>query len=113
MLALCLVDRIRHYSDEPDEETVLRETPMKHIATGLCVTALLGIFIISLTTIPAAAISADLANKCRQMAIKAYPPKPAGSKSGTAEAERKYYQDCISNNGAMPDNQNPPPPAKK
>jgi hypothetical protein len=53
---------------------------------------------------PADAITADLANKCRQMAVKAHPPKLPGTKTGTAQAERDYFHACISNNGIMPDN---------
>jgi hypothetical protein len=60
---------------------------------------------------PAAAISVDLAIKCRNLAVKAYPPKRVGSKSGNAVAERKYYRSCIANNGEAPaeDKQNPQP----
>jgi hypothetical protein len=52
---------------------------------------------------PASAITVDLANKCRQMALKAHPPKLPGTKAGTAQAERDFFRACISNNGAMPD----------
>ncbi len=48
---------------------------------------------------PASAISADLAKKCRAMAIKAHPP---GSKA-YAQAERDFFGKCVSNNGQMPD----------
>ena len=47
---------------------------------------------------PAAAISADLAKKCRGMAIKAHPPAPAGT-SPYAQAEREFFRECISKNG--------------
>lgn len=84
---------------------------MKHFAIGFCATALLGLFTLESATTPAAAISANLAIKCRNMAIKAYPPKRTGTKGGTAGAERKYYQACLKNNGSAPDDdkQNPPP----
>ncbi len=64
---------------------------------------------------PAVAISADLAKKCREMAIKAHPPAPAGTKP-YAQAERDYFRECISKNGDMPKNsmqKSPPtvPPA--
>jgi hypothetical protein len=56
---------------------------------------------------PAAAISADLANKCRAMAIKAHPPPfPPGNKA-YAVAERTFFSECVSKNGQM---QNPEPP---
>lgn len=50
---------------------------------------------------PASAISADLANKCRAMAIKAHPPPvPPGNKA-YAEAERVFFSECVSKNGQM------------
>jgi hypothetical protein len=52
---------------------------------------------------PAGAIDAELAKKCRAMAIKAYPPQPAGSKSRHAEAERAYFRNCVARGGNMPD----------
>ena len=48
---------------------------------------------------PASAISADLANKCRAIAIKSHPPTPPGAKTGSAKAERDSYLACITNNG--------------
>ena len=72
---------------------------MHHILKGLGVTAALALIaIISLAT-PASAISADLAKKCRDMAIKAHPRKLPGSKTGSAQAERTFYQRCISDGG--------------
>lgn len=60
------------------------------------------IAILSMTA-PASAISADLAIKCRDMAIKAHPPKQPGGKKGYAQAERNFFRLCVSNNGKMPD----------
>jgi hypothetical protein len=54
---------------------------------------------------PAFAISADLAKRCRDMAIKAHPFNVAGSKTGTATAQRSYFNDCIAKDGNMPDSQ--------
>jgi hypothetical protein len=49
-------------------------------------------------------ISAELAKKCRALAIKAHPTKPAGSKNGAyAQAQRDYFQDCITKGGNMPE----------
>lgn len=57
-----------------------------------------------IATSPAAAISADLAKKCRDMAIYAHPPPiPPGNKA-YAQAEREFFSECISRNGQMPDN---------
>jgi hypothetical protein len=59
---------------------------------------------------PATAISADLANKCRDMAIKAYPPpSPRGNKP-YAQAERDFFRECVSRNGQKPDADAPKDP---
>jgi len=43
-----------------------------------------------------------VAKKCRELAIKAYPPKRAGStKTGTAQEERDYFAQCLRNGGNM------------
>ncbi len=63
---------------------------------------------------PATAITADLAKKCREMAVKAHPPpKPPGNKA-YAQAERDFFRECVSKDGHMDDN-NPPrtAPAKQ
>jgi hypothetical protein len=60
--------------------------------------------VILVTASPAAAIGADLAKKCRDMAIRAHPPPiPPGNKA-YAQAERDYFRQCVSRNGQMPDN---------
>jgi hypothetical protein len=53
---------------------------------------------------PASAITAELAKKCRTMAIKAHPPAPAGTKTHAAQAERDFFRACIANSGATQDN---------
>lgn len=45
--------------------------------------------------------SADLAKKCRALAIKAHPPALAGQRSGTAAAERAYFLACLKKGGDM------------
>jgi hypothetical protein len=51
---------------------------------------------------PAAAISADLAKKCRDMAIKAHPPATVGT-SPYAQLERDFFRNCVAKNGDMSD----------
>jgi len=54
------------------------------------------------TAQPASAISAELAKKCRAMAIKAHPTQLAGTKStGVEKAQRDYFQECIAKDGKM------------
>jgi hypothetical protein len=47
-------------------------------------------------------ISAELAKKCRALAIKAHPTERAGSRP-YAQAQRDYFQDCVAKGGNMPD----------
>jgi hypothetical protein len=83
---------------------------VKPFASLLFISAMLCLFAQFVAATPAVAITADLANKCRQLAIKAHPPQRVGAKTGSAEVERKYYRDCLTNGGAAADDktQNPP-----
>lgn len=56
-----------------------------------------------LTPHSASAISAELAKKCRGLALKAYPPPPTGSKSGNAGQMRGYYANCLAHDGNVPE----------
>lgn len=47
--------------------------------------------------------TAALAKKCRELAVKAYPAKRAGSPKGTGQEERAYFAQCIRNGGNMED----------
>ena len=52
-----------------------------------------------LPSIPAdASISAQLARKCRAMAIEAHPTQLFGT-NGTATAQREYFSACVAQNG--------------
>ena len=56
-------------------------------------------------THPSFAITADLAKKCRAMAVKAHPTPVAGSKAGGIEkAQRDYFQSCVAKGGEMDKN---------
>jgi hypothetical protein len=51
---------------------------------------------------PASAISVELANKCRAMAIKVYPPPKSGSKpTGAEKSQRDYFRECVAKDGKM------------
>jgi hypothetical protein len=52
--------------------------------------------------------SAELAKKCREMALKAHPPGRPGTTKSSVVAERDYFQNCIANQGRVP-----PGPAQK
>jgi hypothetical protein len=47
----------------------------------------------------ATALSADLAKKCRDLAIKAHPTATAGSTTGSGAAQRGFYQACLAKGG--------------
>lgn len=61
--------------------------------------------------VPASAVSAELAKKCRAMSIKTYPSARIGSKTGNSKAQFTYYRTCLDNNGTMPET--PPQPVAK
>jgi hypothetical protein len=63
--------------------------------------AVVAICVLALPSRPASAITAELAKKCRALAIKAHPPQPAGTKTGAEQAQRDYYRDCIAKSGNM------------
>jgi hypothetical protein len=49
-----------------------------------------------------AQVSAELARKCREMMIRAHPTQVFGP-TGSAEAQRRYFSECIARQGRMPD----------
>jgi len=52
----------------------------------------------------ASALTAELANKCRTLAIKAHPYRMPGEKGpATGQAEREYFKECVAKGGNMPD----------
>lgn len=54
------------------------------------------------TAHPASAITAELAKKCRAMAIKAHPTQMAGTKpTGVEKAQRDYFTECVAKGGKM------------
>ena len=65
----------------------------------LSATAALAAVVTFATTQVAYVISADLAKKCRELAIKSHPPTLAGSSKGTAQAERDYFRQCVAKGG--------------
>jgi hypothetical protein len=69
------------------------------IAAGRsCRLASLALVALALAPAPASALSAEVAKKCRELAIKAHPPKPAGT-TAYAQAERDYFRDCVAKEG--------------
>jgi hypothetical protein len=63
---------------------------------------------------PAFAITAELAKKCRDLAIAAHPTQLAGT-SAYAAAQRDFFNQCVAKNGDMDSGNatnNNAPPAK-
>ena len=85
---------------------------MRNILTGSAVFVLAAQIFILMAGSPATAITADLAKKCREMAIKAHPPPNSPGNKAYAQAERDFFRECVSKNGQMKDNSPPkaPPP---
>jgi len=50
---------------------------------------------------PASAITADLAKKCRELALKAHPTPRPGTKAGAGKAQQDFYRDCVAKNGKV------------
>jgi hypothetical protein len=76
-----------------------RRSPMRDTRKGFA--ALVAFAVVAVTSPAASAISADLAKKCRELAIRAHPTQPAGTKSGTEQAQRDYFRECVAKNGDM------------
>jgi hypothetical protein len=74
---------------------------MTSLIKGLGMLTILGILAASALPRPAAAITVELAKKCREMALKAHPSQRIGSKTGSAQAQRNYYEQCIAKDGKM------------
>lgn len=69
---------------------------MRKLAQNISVAIVFAVAADLLTAQPASAISAGLARKCRESAIKAHPTPKAGSKTNaTNKAQRDYFQACI------------------
>ena len=45
--------------------------------------------------------TAELAKKCREMMVRAYPTARPGSKPGNAQKQREYFETCIAQKGRM------------
>jgi hypothetical protein len=57
------------------------------------------------SAVPAAAISLELAKKCRDIAVKAHPPPIRLGNKAYAQAERDLFAQCVAKNGHV-DNPN-------
>lgn len=82
---------------------------MKDFSLARSAPILSALIIVTCAASPAAAISAELANKCRDMAIKSHPPPfPLGNKA-YAQAERDFFRTCVAKKGQMPESDAPNP----
>jgi hypothetical protein len=51
----------------------------------------------------------NIAKACRELAIKQYPRTTAGSKHGSAKAQRDYFRDCVTKQQAERKTSGQPP----
>ena len=73
---------------------------MTKLTTSLSAAIVLTLAAYLPTTQPALAITAELAKKCRALAIKAHPsPKPGSKKTGIEKAQRDYFRECVAKDG--------------
>lgn len=71
--------------------------------TKSLVALILAAVVMSAAVEPAAAISVELAKKCRDLALKAHPYKQPGEPGpGSAQAQRDYFNECVARGGNMP-----------
>ena len=80
----------------------LRHAPAIFIALFIPATAALAETAPPARSNTAGPISAELAKKCRALAIKAHPNERAGT-IPYAQAQRDYFQTCIAKGGNMPE----------
>ena len=74
---------------------------MRDLLRVLAATALCAPILALCATAPAGAISADLAKKCRDLAINSHPPPIHPGNKAYAQAERAFFADCVAKNGQV------------
>jgi len=80
---------------------------------GVAAATIAAVLALSLAGERASALSPELANKCRAMALKTYPPQRAGGATINAQAQRNYFKMCVSKNGDVDtDGAQKEPPAR-
>jgi hypothetical protein len=76
--------------------------PMAMLAKRFSMLIVLALTAYLPTAQPVSAISAELANKCRAMAIKDYPtPRPGSKLTGAEKSQRDYFRECVTKGGKM------------
>jgi hypothetical protein len=68
---------------------------------ALVALALAGTTSLAETARPTSPISAELAKTCRELAIKAHPTQRQGSGTGSGQAQRDYFKECVAKRGNM------------
>jgi hypothetical protein len=78
-----------------------REAPLMSVTRITCACAIVAAALTSsFAQHQAQQVSAELAKKCREMAVKAHPTQLAGT-SPYAAAQRAYFRQCIAKGGNM------------
>jgi hypothetical protein len=93
---LPMLGRRPQFRVAPAEKSLMRKS-VRVTAVTICIA-----ISVCVVAKPAAAISLDLAKKCRTMALQAHPYKLPGEKGpGSATAEREYFTQCVAKGGNM------------
>ena len=72
---------------------------MKVISNSVRLLLVAGIAGLCSPSVPASAITAELAKKCRDAALKAHPTPRAGTKTGAAKAQQDFFRSCVAKDG--------------
>src|SRR5262245_15651449 len=84
------------------ERSSQRRAPMAFLHLNKVMAAAgAAVLIASAATSPASSLTAELAKKCRELMVKAYPPAPAGSRTGNAQEQLDYFRTCVARDGKM------------
>jgi hypothetical protein len=94
-------------------ERVFLEEAMERSRSALAAGIIVAPIIVLLSGSPAGALSLELAQKCRAMAVKAHPPPAHLGGKAYAQAERDFYAKCVSKNGQMDNEAAETPPQDK
>jgi hypothetical protein len=79
------------------EEPLLIEEEVMSLSKAMTLSLVLG-FVSFASSVAAETLTAELAKKCRELMIKAYPRPPVGSKFGNAQKQRDYFRACVAQN---------------
>jgi hypothetical protein len=69
----------------------------RHLVAVILATLVLSVW----ARAPASAITAELAKKCRELALKAHPPQPGSKQPSSGKARQDFYLNCVARDGKV------------